>query len=1053
MPLRALLQVSVLAGFVLSLWTSTSLAAEPIRVTGRVFNWAQESGVAGVRVELFPAYEGPTRPAPLASARTDAEGSFEIAAPESGCFRLVVRAEGYGTLEHPLAPLVEDRHLSTANLEPSRPLEAAGEETRVSRRALGSDRPWGWRLAGRNETPKAAAASKPVPPRRISGKVTDSASGKPVAGALVWSGWPLVAPPARTDGEGRFHLDVPNVPPREGVWLESGAAGFLPAARLYARPGATEPVLVKLDPAAEISGKVSDPAGRPVAGASVLVLPPRAIDQGEESSGAWIGPDGRFRLLGLKPGSAYKLTARRKGFERASVPARTAPAGQPPPPPVQIVLGQGKTAFGRVVDAAGRPATGVKVVLIDPQTYRDQQEATTNEEGRFEIRHLSPGTYRLTAQHPDRAGLEVPEVEIPATPPSVNLGDLKLPADGAIEGRVTDSRGKPVEGAEVHVNEAQNLEASLSLNLGEGLVGQPSLRSLRTGADGSFRAKGLKSGSLFDLRVQHPAYAETTVPNVAAPTKEAVRIEMKASHSLKGQVVNAEGAPVAGASLVWLERGEGIAGLLGSRRPLGTADAQGRFQVSGLPAGSLDLEVSAEGYQTRWMEGLNIPEDRDLEDVRVVLGRGSWLDVQVLNTEREPVPDTPLIAHPQDLLEQQNLLAMLRGVFSDCTTDSQGRCRLSLPEPGAYSVQVMGKLPVNITVPPGGTSFEIVLPRDFEVSGRVVGKDGAGVPGIHVQSWSEAQEPSGAQTGTDGTFVFPKLAEGRYRLTAQQPGVGEASLDIEIAGQPVRDLELRLAETESGVVLTGRLTGLPPEDLKGALVQAQSPEANLSGFVKWDGSYRIENLEPGEWTVSARTGSGRQATGKVWIEPGATAATLDLDFAGGLTLSGRVLVDGSPLGGASVLAGNLADPGSGQLGSTAHDGSFALRGLSPGSLTVIVLGSPGISASRTVELAEDEEIAIEITTGTFKATVLSATGELLEGAVANLALRDSEAQNPFGNVSALSGPDGTLDAGRLAPGTYRLEIRKEGFQPREETVEILPGGAVVMEVRLADLLP
>lgn len=1060
--------------FVLLLWLSlaTHLSAAPIRVMGRVLDETEEAGVAGARVELFPAYQGSTPPAPLASARTDAEGFFEIAAPEDGCFRLVVRAEGYATMEHPLAPLVEDRQLPTVSLLPSKLFKVTGEDTLW--RALGSDHPGGWRPAGRlaskNETPKAPVASttaRPVPPRRISGKVTSSASGKPVAGALVWSGWPPVSPPVRANEEGRFQLEVP---PGDGLWLETAAAGFLPAERRYVpqqnvpqqyvpqgTPQTTAPVLVKLDPAAEISGKVSDSAGRPVGGVSIQLHPPRAIDQYEESSGAWAGADGRFRLTGLKPGSAYKLTARHKGFEPTSVTARTSPTGQPPPPSVQIVLGEGKTVRGRVVDAEGRPAAGVEILLLDLRTFRDRQEATTGKEGRFEIRHLSPGTYTLLAQPPDRAGLELPEVEIPSSTPSVDLGDLKLPAAGAIEGRVTDTRGTPIEGAEVNVAEAKDLShgLNLSMSLGDALMAENGLQSARTGPDGIFSVPGLKSGARFDLRVQHPGYAEAKLAGVEAPTQDPVQIELKAGHRLAGRVVDTEGEPVAGASLIWIERTEGIAGLIGSQRPLGESDAEGRFRADGLPAGSLDLEVKAEGYQTRWLDGLRIPEDGDLEDVQVVLGRGSWLDVQVLNAEGEPLPDTFVFAQPQDLDKAQSPRALMLRTFGHCQTDSRGRCRLSLPEPGAYTVKLSpAAATVNVTAPPGGTSVEIRLPRGFEVSGRVIGKDGAGVPEVYVQSLSETQESSAANTGADGSFVFPGLPDGKYRLAVRQTGYGKASLDVEVMGQPVRGLELRLSP-ETTAVLTGRLTGLPPEELTGATIEAMSSGGYYikSGRVERDGAYRIDDLEPGEWVVSAGTGSGRQVEGRVRIEPGATAATLDLDFAAGLMLSGRVLVDGSPTGGANVMAGNQDAPGSGRLTRTAYDGSFILRDLPPGPLTVGVIGAPGISAIRKLQLDENREITIEITTGTFKATVLSATGEPLEGAVATLEPRDPDIQVPFAAVSARSGPDGTLDAGRLAPGTYRMEIRRDGFQPRQETVEIRPGGATVMEVRLRDLLP
>jgi hypothetical protein len=83
---------------------ASAAAAEPIRVTGRVLAEDWQSGLKGARIELLYAYEGyadgvrrlteKTGPAPLATARTNEEGFFEILAPESGCFQLAVRAEG-----------------------------------------------------------------------------------------------------------------------------------------------------------------------------------------------------------------------------------------------------------------------------------------------------------------------------------------------------------------------------------------------------------------------------------------------------------------------------------------------------------------------------------------------------------------------------------------------------------------------------------------------------------------------------------------------------------------------------------------------------------------------------------------------------------------------------------------------------------------------------------------------------------------------------------------------------------------------------------------------
>jgi Carboxypeptidase regulatory-like domain len=1184
--------LKLLAVSILCLSLASSLAAAPIRVTGTVLD--QDGGaLSGVRVELLPAYEGyaeavrrlsgKTALEPVAKVSTDEEGYFEVAAPGSGCFRLMVRKDGLLPMEHALVPLVEDRELPAVNLEPSSSLEVRTMETGGGKPVAGvvvrilasnpwrliRDRPEGWYAADRSgvsgadgrlvlpwieremaeltatsprylgqrasvqQGPRAVfplpsgllpsrleggievrgAEGKPAPgalvrwqglplavtgpegrleialpsaesplavesregwrtrafqtdgggkgiapvrlepPRRISGQVVDSTTRRPVAGALVWSGWPLVAPAVHTDGEGRFQLEVPA---GEEIWLDSAAAGFLPDQRRHAKPGAA-PVVLKLEPAAAISGIVVDSAGRPVAGARIALDPNRE----ESSDGRFAArshPDGRFEMTGLKPGTSYSLFSLRRGFARAAVTARTAPAGKPAPPPLRIVMGAGETAFGRTVDESGQPVAGAELFLIDLSMPEETHRATSNEEGRFELRQLSAGRLALTASHPNHADLQLPEVEIPPATPAVDLGDLTLPAGMAIEGRVVDSRGGPIEGVEVRPTAAADLD-SMSLTSGFSGLGDPR-NNARTGPDGSFRAKGFPRGGRYDLELEHPAYVETTVIGVEAPTKEPLRIEMKAGRALTGQVVGAGGEPIAGASLSWLQEGQGLGAMVGFGpvKPLGSTDPDGRFRITGLPSGSVSLEIAADGYQTRWMDELRIPDDRDLEDLKIVLERGSWLDVRVLNAEGEPVPNAMIFAQPQvSDLQTMPRLSMLRAL-KPVWTNSQGRVRLSLPEAGVYDVSFRNEgrsaVSVTVTAGPGGTPVELRQPPGFEVSGRVIGEDGAGVAEVYVQMIADVPGGLTSSTGEDGSFVFPAVPDGRYELTAPRQKAGQSdSLDVEVAGQAVRGLELRLSGAGPGADLSGLVKGLPPSDLAMTFVTATSSDLSSPlGRVDRDGRYSLPGLEPGEWTVQARSvSSGRMVEGRVRIEDGATAASLDLDFGAGLTLTGRVLVDGAPLAGADVLAAKTSPVGSGEptQARTAHDGSFKLRDLTPGPLLLLVTGAGAIGATRTIQLEESGEISIEIVTGSLKVTVFSAAGEPLEGAAANLESLEPKLPIPVGTTSARSGPDGVLEFPRLAAGTYTIEVQKEGFQRRQETVEIRPGGETVLVVRLA----
>src|SRR5215213_801635 len=106
----------------------SALAAQPIRVHGRLVTPDGLEGVPGAAVELVPRFEtlaqasarlaGQPGPAPLALVRTEAGGFFRIDAPRSGLYSVVVRAEGYRPLEHPLA-LAEETDLPPAVMAPA----------------------------------------------------------------------------------------------------------------------------------------------------------------------------------------------------------------------------------------------------------------------------------------------------------------------------------------------------------------------------------------------------------------------------------------------------------------------------------------------------------------------------------------------------------------------------------------------------------------------------------------------------------------------------------------------------------------------------------------------------------------------------------------------------------------------------------------------------------------------------------------------------------------------------------------------------------------------
>jgi hypothetical protein len=83
----------------------------------------------------------------------------------------------------------------------------------------------------------------------------------------------------------------------------------------------------------------------------------------------------------------------------------------------------------------------------------------------------------------------------------------------------------------------------------------------------------------------------------------------EAPGSLDGVVVTAQGAPVAGAHILWQAADGGRPHVLHS-------DAQGKFQIAKLRAGMYDLRASAGGISSEWSHNVSV---RPGEKVNVTL--------------------------------------------------------------------------------------------------------------------------------------------------------------------------------------------------------------------------------------------------------------------------------------------------------------------------------------------------------------------------------------------------------------------------------------------------
>ncbi len=219
---------------------------------------------------------------------------------------------------------------------------------------------------------------------------------------------------------------------------------------------------------------------------------------------------------------------------------------------------------GRVTTAdTGSPVRGAEVrVSIDGRFSR---LVTTNGEGRFEVRNLAAGEYRLTVSKSGFITLEYGQQRPFETASTITLGEgqsatgnVALLRGGAIFGRVLDEFGEPSIGTRVQVlrNRAEDG--------GRRLV--PVGMADQTDDTGAFRIYGLPAGEYFvaastglidavkrDPPVYYPGtmtFAEAQPITIGAGAEASADFQISAvarAATISGVVLNSSGGPSPGA--------------------------------------------------------------------------------------------------------------------------------------------------------------------------------------------------------------------------------------------------------------------------------------------------------------------------------------------------------------------------------------------------------------------------------------------------------------------------------------------------------------------------
>jgi protocatechuate 3,4-dioxygenase beta subunit len=863
---------------------------------------------------------------------------------------------------------------------------------------------------------------------------------------------------ARTDASGRFRLPVKRAVP---YTMRVEAKGLAGRTVDKARPGT--PLDVALTRGAALEGTVRDGVtGQPVPQARVEARQEMTLSlPWEPKAGvaqAVTDAKGHFRLEGLAGGPqtvSARVTGGNSGRKNGALPGR----------PADIYLFPGATLSGTVWGPGNLRVAGAVVrAEADAPGFRIAPEpAVSDDQGRYEIMGIEPGSYRLAARHKDFAPELVDGVTVERGGDA--HADINLDKGASVVGRLVAGPEQTVPGR-VTIQEIDGQAVPWSLS---------EILRAEAGADGRFRLEMLPSGAHV-LGVRAPGYSSKRVDVQVRPGGRDVDvgdIELESGLAIRGRVRDAAGRPIAGANLTASQ-----AGMMAPSPVQAVSEADGSFVIGGLQPGAYRLNAFAAGYG-----GAERSVEAGVDKADVVLSPAGSIAGLVVDDAGRPVEAFRVSANP----------ARREGASADrfamrpqgrMINSADGRFLLEDLGEGTYVVEAsaVGRASAHVSevkVAPGSTADvgTIRLSAGGTVKGTVADTGGQPVPGavITVRGPGRDFMSMGAQGVSDpaGAFEVNGVPLGTVAVSASHPSYAEGQVSgIEVDAKNAAEARIVLSQggriegwvrRRDGTGIAGASVFIMPMQRGGGFSRGGGMLATSA-----EGAFVSEHVPAGRVTVTLMTRSGSRYT---------SGQSVDVDVREGETtpvemrsreilVSGHVTRAGAPLPRVRVtLRGQMtmtmmfgrpgeevtgAPPGPQRMTAlTSEDGSYEMVAEQSGRASVIVerLDGRGGYPTRTAEIPDADAYTLD----------LAFAGATLGGVVVDRATERpvprahvyATPKNPepgaAGGSGAETGEDGRFQLD-LDPGDYRVSAASENYGRAQ--VEASVGSAGGSDIRL-----